>query len=469
MLCLNQGSTFIVTTLAGGDCKYLKSNMRSNWAGAMYPPGYKIVNNNISYVEGEDELDDDTANGTKVKNEISSSFNKSCDNYNTKLGLGIDDTIIDDTVTSGMREVLEIDKFDPLLEEALRISEAEGQIVDVIGDMRSDSSIRDDHYHQKLELAQHCQPEPYLRFMVNGDDEEDATARDNTRRTRNGKGGNPLIDILCKLPNRDEAMNTMESALRKASDCHALRDLDITIKKMTTSSSSRKIKSKHAASVDAMINAACNPALRVASLKHEAPADGSGSSLSLLDFNSNDSCLSSQCAACMGRMVIHSCGKRALPVDLQAIADKRKEEEQKDIEAKREKRRIADTKRRELKRKLVADEKRKAEASTLAEEMADMVDHNKKFDSINDHSVINDGVIMKNDCLEQPENINSVHQLENQRKERDNELDEKENWKEQEEETHHEQESSQTQFSGTDYEVASWMTEIKDVPFSHLK
>merc|ERR1711957_367184 len=151
---------------------------------------------------------------------------------------------------------------------------------------------------------------------------------------------------------------------------------------------------------------------------------------------------------------------RALPVDLQAIADKRKEEEQKDIEAKREKRRIADTKRRELKRKLVADEKRKAEASTLAEEM---IDRNKKFDSINDHSVINDGVIMKNDCLEQPENMNSVHQLENQRKERDNELDEKENWKE------HEQESSQTQFSGTDYEVASWMTEIKDVPFSHLK
>merc|ERR1711957_7938 len=151
---------------------------------------------------------------------------------------------------------------------------------------------------------------------------------------------------------------------------------------------------------------------------------------------------------------------RALPVDLQAIADKRKEEEQKDIEAKREKRRIADTKRRELKRKLVAEEKRKVKASTLAEEM---VDRNKKFDSINDHSVINDGVIMKNDCLEQPENMNSVHQLENQRKERDNELDEKENWKEQEEETHHEQES------GTDYEVASWMTEIKDVPFSHLK
>jgi len=189
----------------------------------------------------------------------------------------------------------------------------------------------------------------------------------------------------------------------------------------------------------------------------------------LIHFDNNDSCLPSQCAACMGRMVIHGCGKRALPLDLQAIADKRKEEEQKDIEAKREKRRIADTKRRELKRKLVADEKRKAEASTLAEEMADMVDHNKKFDSINDHSVINDGVIMKNDCLEQPENINSVHQLENQRKERDNELDEKENWKEQEEETHHEQESSQTQFSGTDYEVASWMTEIKDVPFSHLK
>ena len=62
-----------------------------------------------------------------------------------------------------------------------------------------------------------------------------------------------------------------------------------------------------------------------------------------------------RCAACQGRMVIHVCGKRALPIDFEALARAEKERKEKEEEEKRkeriEKRKLADAKRREAKRK----------------------------------------------------------------------------------------------------------------------
>jgi hypothetical protein len=70
------------------------------------------------------------------------------------------------------------------------------------------------------------------------------------------------------------------------------------------------------------------------------------------------------CAACYGRMVLHSCGKREQPIDYEAIA--RAEQERKDREAaeklriRTERRRMAEARRRETKRlkKLEEDRKR---------------------------------------------------------------------------------------------------------------
>ena len=62
-----------------------------------------------------------------------------------------------------------------------------------------------------------------------------------------------------------------------------------------------------------------------------------------------------RCAACHGRMVVHSCGKRALPVDFEALAIAEKEkQEREDAERKRlkiEKRKMAEVKRREAKKR----------------------------------------------------------------------------------------------------------------------
>jgi hypothetical protein len=71
----------------------------------------------------------------------------------------------------------------------------------------------------------------------------------------------------------------------------------------------------------------------------------------------------SQCAACLGRMVTHSCGKRALPIDFEAIAraeqERKAHEEEERRKLTKEKRRQADVKRREERRMKKEDDKRK--------------------------------------------------------------------------------------------------------------
>jgi hypothetical protein len=47
---------FLMSTHAG-DCLELSSTMVTDWAGQMYPTGYLVIDNNITYIEDEDELD----------------------------------------------------------------------------------------------------------------------------------------------------------------------------------------------------------------------------------------------------------------------------------------------------------------------------------------------------------------------------------------------------------------------------
>ena len=68
------------------------------------------------------------------------------------------------------------------------------------------------------------------------------------------------------------------------------------------------------------------------------------------------------CSACRGRMVIHTCGKREIPVDFEAIARAEKEQREKEEEEKKalraQKRREADIRRRETKKKKKEEEER---------------------------------------------------------------------------------------------------------------
>ena len=84
------------------------------------------------------------------------------------------------------------------------------------------------------------------------------------------------------------------------------------------------------------------------------------------------------CSACRGRHVIHSCGKRALPIDYEEIARKEKEKKEKEEEEKKriraEKRRLADQKRREAKKQ----KQRELEEQRIREEKARVEDEKQR-------------------------------------------------------------------------------------------
>mmetsp|Transcript_17180 Transcript_17180/g.25394 ORF Transcript_17180/g.25394 Transcript_17180/m.25394 type:complete len:1158 (-) Transcript_17180:150-3623(-) len=50
------GGKLIVTTQTG-DCYLMSPRVSSDFSGIMYPPGYKIIGENLEYIEDEDELD----------------------------------------------------------------------------------------------------------------------------------------------------------------------------------------------------------------------------------------------------------------------------------------------------------------------------------------------------------------------------------------------------------------------------
>ena len=47
----------LVVLTAHGDSYALEPEIRTNWPGPMYPPGFMVVDDNEPYTEAEDEFD----------------------------------------------------------------------------------------------------------------------------------------------------------------------------------------------------------------------------------------------------------------------------------------------------------------------------------------------------------------------------------------------------------------------------
>ena len=47
---------FLLST-HGGECLQMTPTITTDWVGQMYPTGFLVIDNNLAYIEGEDELD----------------------------------------------------------------------------------------------------------------------------------------------------------------------------------------------------------------------------------------------------------------------------------------------------------------------------------------------------------------------------------------------------------------------------
>lgn len=97
----------------------------------------------------------------------------------------------------------------------------------------------------------------------------------------------------------------------------------------------------------------------------------------------NNSVVDRSCSACRGRLVIHSCGRRSLPIDYEEIARAEREKKEKEEEEKKrlraEKRRLADQRRREAKKQKQRELEEKRQREELEEQERLQVEERRRL------------------------------------------------------------------------------------------
>jgi hypothetical protein len=356
MMTANAGK-FIMSTHAG-DCVEMTPTLVTDWAGQMYPTGFIVLDNNLAYIEDEDELDQ--------------VIDSHLDQTGFCQGIGID-------------SISNMNQSEAELELALQMSMMDEHI-DVVGN-------DDEEWSESLLNVAPCRPEPHLRVK------SQIAAKDS--QGSDGVEGSPtpysMFDLMKQLPQFD----AVEQGLRQNSEDSERRMTRIEETKQKMLDGPVKIPRRKQGNIDFLINASVDKQLTVRMLEKMGPANGDGSNLRAHSVpvcdqvtpatlatgtvNCDESTLQAQsttireegdpvpnsekietnnCLACQGRFVIHSdaCGKRARPIDYDAIA--KAEQEKKDIaeEEKRkllqDRRKIAEQKRKEKKLKLKEEEEK---------------------------------------------------------------------------------------------------------------
>jgi len=266
-----------------GDLFQLSSSTVSDWAGAMYDPGYQLVDGNIIYVEDEDALD----------NVVDTSYTT------TDAALGMTESRARTDRNQIFLSELELALKLSIDEQKFVISDHENVDFDILG---TDGTMSRPFI---------CNPEPYLQGVASSISLE--SSKNKSTAATNGT----TSFALSFFPQMNEALIYMENEKTKI------------YKKMTSLAESSdasisciqpRKRSKPNSSGGALMES-INHSLLKALIVRESFANGSGS---LPSGKKHSSCVTTEaigefCSACDGRLVRHVCGRRNLPMDLSVI------------------------------------------------------------------------------------------------------------------------------------------------------
>lgn len=419
-----QNGTALLAAVKSGECVTLQQTFQTDFAGIMYPPGYHIIDDNLEYIEDEDECDIIISpQHQQLKQEILSNDSDNDDHDDVEAG----------DLAMAMRL--------SILEQQQHAEEAED--VDILHDgldsimvpcrpdmtRQNNNQTMDDNDIDKEEAG--VSPSRHLKHF-----EEAASFLANTMKnmphwnvmlTAENKSftkEEPSVDIK-PMPSQTVRQKRTKAAtleaLRRASLNPKLRKTMIAMELWTqgkgsslqppvqqqqgdiTNQTVHVVDSNiqvHVSRLDGSINSipklvspldgeyhALAPATKPCNVPSKfygtvtGPKDTNHYGHVLLGNSSHEESTGlplflddlqglgmdsarhnsgSNCIACRGRWVIHTCGKRIIPVDYDEV--KRAEEEQKyrqEEELKKEraaKRKVADAKRRIMKKKKRAEE-----------------------------------------------------------------------------------------------------------------
>ena len=364
---VGSGGRFVLSTQSG-DCIQSGPKLVSEWPGRMYPVGYIVLDDNVEYVEDEDELDividghranNGDCNDTAMRVDLNSPVNRRKRHSDQSNDIDYD-----------LKKALEQSMYDVDVDILTVRDEDKEEVHDSAGSACLVSS----------------QPEAYLTNRIDC--------------SEGGGGGSPsdgaqvgggAFDVMNLLPHSNcvELLDLIGRNVARESakdDADKLESENPRVP-FTKSSQQRSYKltkgGKTAGkkikggSLDAMLAASIDPKLRAAMVKKELWSEGEGTALrkSVIQGavkNAEDQ----PCEACLGRPIYHRCGRRLIPEDYEAIARAEEERKQKEAEEKKRvklaKKRQQDAQRREAKRqKKLEEEERKAAAERAAKERAE--------------------------------------------------------------------------------------------------
>ena len=376
---------FVMSTHAG-DCLDMTPTLVSDWAGQMYPTGFLVLDNNLAYIEDEDELD------------------QVVDSHLDQHGLC--QGIVGDVNINAKQSEAE-------LELALQMSLMD-EYVDVVGD-------NSEEWNESILNVAPCRPEPHLRVK------SERKTKDSSQATGGVEGiqsSDSMFDLMKTLPQFSVVQDALKNDALEAQ--WRIDRIEENRKKLLDPPI--KIPRRKQGNIDYIIEASVDKQLTIEMLERRGTSNGNGSTLipkvagisisatenvckaedisalpvakidaahgierletidrtaataphaALCDMgalesevaakgiksveSATDEDPSNYCPACHGRFVIHNkaCGKRARPTDYDAIA---KAEQDKKDKAEAEKKKILQDRRK------VAEQRRKEKKLRLKEE-----------------------------------------------------------------------------------------------------
>ena len=381
---------------------YLWSSvLRTDFAGIMYPVGYKVITDNLEYIEDEDEID------VVMEYDSDEKHAPDSDDHNDTNEATHLDCPVDCDLAEAMRlSLLELQRqqSNAVREEKIsvlcdKLFDKKNGIEDFVippwpdrswADGNEPSSPGSPHQrHRALSSSIAMDSSSSFEYSFLNVLPHFATVRDDVKnmiqkriqRKEAADNGVPILDKLKPKPKKARTAN-VEALLQSSMDADLRRRMD-DIRTIWTSGEKGALPMWNGP-VDALpsmlqLNGAAqiaqNDSLTTgvsASLEEKALAMEllhlSPSNVNM--FQSSENAMSSErsekllrCLACSGRFVLHSCGMREKPIDYDEIARLEQQEKEREEEEKQKermlKKRQADAKRKESRRKKKEDDEQK--------------------------------------------------------------------------------------------------------------
>lgn len=431
LIWLEKPQILLVTT-STGHVQYLEPHFKTDWAGKMYPSGYKLISDNINYIEDEDELDQiiPTNGENNVKGHETLDYNDDEDEQFTQV---LKETIFDSLPWDVVSK--EDKKSNFFVQCCPRVF-----VEKAVADENSSEIVNPEEDLFLQQFPQwNCkeilkQPEISTKITVN------ALTRSNRRGRSNYDAMlQASIDIRLtqamrekeKWANGDGSIYSIKYFLNKNTETIECPDQSNNeqSEKDNTNNQHSDNGGKHMETEKEQEKKTSCAESDNQTKKNFENSDQLNLPTALQSKGENETSLTEnicrqkldqskrKCAACLGRFVLHTCGNRSIPEDLEALWLARQKE--KEMEEQRKKEESKRRRARTIQKKKEEKDRREAEAAALRAKEEDLQGEKiveNKIESSNEQDTSQTGKKVDEKCIDQPavqDQVGTTFSLEN--------------------------------------------------------